>query len=83
MNVLGWIVFGLVVGTLARFFMPGDDPAGCIVTVILGVAGAVVGGFIGSQFGMGRVTGFNVESLVLSVIGAMVLLVMYRLIRED
>lgn len=82
MNVLGWIVFGLVAGTLARFFMPGDDAAGCIVTVILGIAGAVVGGFIGSQLGMGRVTGFNVESLVLSVIGAMVLLVMYRLIQD-
>ncbi len=83
MNILGWIVFGLVAGTLARFVMPGDDAAGCIVTIILGIAGAVVGGFIGTQLGMGRVTGFDVESLVLSVIGAMILLVMYRLIQEE
>jgi uncharacterized membrane protein YeaQ/YmgE (transglycosylase-associated protein family) len=51
MGILSWIVLGLVAGALAKFLMPGKDPGGCIITMILGVAGAMIGGFIGSRLG--------------------------------
>jgi uncharacterized membrane protein YeaQ/YmgE (transglycosylase-associated protein family) len=59
MGILSWIVMGLIVGSLAKWIMPGKDPGGIIVTIFLGIAGAFVGGFIGSILGFGTVTGFN------------------------
>ncbi|MFZ1415088.1 MAG: GlsB/YeaQ/YmgE family stress response membrane protein [Defluviicoccus sp.] len=82
MGILSWIVFGLVAGLLAKFIVPGRDPGGLIVTILLGIAGAVVGGFIGTQLGFGAVDGFNVGSFFTAVIGAIILLVLYRLMRE-
>ncbi|MBL8250073.1 MAG: GlsB/YeaQ/YmgE family stress response membrane protein [Candidatus Competibacter sp.] len=81
MGILSWLVFGLIAGWLAKFIMPGADPGGWIVTILLGVAGAVVGGFIGTMLGFGDVTGFNFGSLVLAVIGAIVLLFLYRMMK--
>lgn len=81
MGVLSWIILGLVVGILAKWIMPGRDPGGLIITVLLGVAGAFVGGFIGSLLGLGSVTGFNVGSLALATAGALVLLWGYRQMR--
>ncbi len=60
MGILSWIVMGLIVGVLAKFIMPGKDPGGLIITILIGIAGAFVGGFIGSRLGLGTVTGFNV-----------------------
>ena len=80
MAILSWIVFGLIAGALARFLKPGDDSAGLIMTIILGILGAVVGGFIGTQLGWGDVTGFNVKSFALAVGGAMLLLAAYQMI---
>ena len=78
MAILGWILFGLVVGALAKFVMPGRDPGGIIVTMLLGIAGAVLGGFLG------RVLGFYREGeaagWIMSFVGAVVLLALYRLI---
>jgi uncharacterized membrane protein YeaQ/YmgE (transglycosylase-associated protein family) len=74
MGILSWIILGLIIGALARFLMPGDDPAGFFLTIILGVAGALVGGFIGSALGLGSVDGFNFGSIVLATAGAMLLL---------
>lgn len=78
MNVISWIIFGLIAGALAKWIMPGNDPKGCIVTVILGVVGAFVGGYIGTLLGMGTVDGFDIRSFFLAIVGAIVLLVIYR-----
>ena len=81
MNILAWIVFGLIAGAIAKMLMPGRDPGGWIVTMLLGIAGAFVGGWIGAMvWGSEGVTGFNLGSLGLAVVGAFVLLALYRLI---
>jgi uncharacterized membrane protein YeaQ/YmgE (transglycosylase-associated protein family) len=81
MGFLSWIVLGLVVGILAKWIMPGRDPGGVIITTLLGIAGACVGGFIGSLLGLGGVTGFNLGSLALAIAGALLLLWGYRKVR--
>jgi uncharacterized membrane protein YeaQ/YmgE (transglycosylase-associated protein family) len=78
MGILSWIVFGLIAGVLAKWIMPGRDPGGCVVTILLGIGGAVVGGFIASQCGLGTVTGFNLGSLLFAVGGALLILFIYR-----
>ena len=82
MGILSWIVMGLIVGILAKLVMPGDDPGGMIVTILIGIAGAFVGGYIGSFLGLGAVTGFNVGSLLLAIGGAVLLLILYRVIKK-
>lgn len=74
MGILSWILLGLIVGVLAKWIMPGPDPGGLVMTVLLGIAGAFVGGFIGSAIGLGSFTGFNVGSLALATGGAVLLL---------
>lgn len=81
MGILTWIVLGLVVGVLAKWIMPGSDPGGAIVTILLGIAGAVVGGFVGSLLGVGTVTGFNIASVALATVGALLVLWLYRQVR--
>ena len=76
MNILGWILFGLVVGALAKLLMPGRDPGGWIVTILLGIAGSFVGGFLASMFTDRENT---TAGWIGSVIGAMALLFLYRL----
>jgi uncharacterized membrane protein YeaQ/YmgE (transglycosylase-associated protein family) len=73
---------GLIVGLLAKLIMPGRDPGGLIVTVLIGIAGAFLGGFIGSYLGFGAVTGFNVGSILLASGGAVLLLILYRVIKR-
>jgi uncharacterized membrane protein YeaQ/YmgE (transglycosylase-associated protein family) len=78
MSVIGWILFGLVVGVIGKLVMPGRDPGGFILTIVLGIAGALLGGFVGRSLGMygeGEPAGF-----VMAVIGSIVLLVIYRLV---
>ena len=82
MGIISWIIFGLIAGALAKFIMPGDDPGGIVVTTLIGIAGAVVGGFIGSALGMGSVTGFNFGSFFIAVVGALILLFGYRKIKS-
>lgn len=81
---LYWIALGLVAGTLAKFLMPGRDPAGCLFTIVLGIVGAFVGGLIGTRLGWGRVTQgeFDLRSILIATVGAMVLLVIGRLVRR-
>jgi uncharacterized membrane protein YeaQ/YmgE (transglycosylase-associated protein family) len=77
MGILTWILFGLIVGVLAKLVMPGRDPGGIIVTMLLGIAGAVLGGFIGRAMGLygpGEAAGF-----LMSFLGAILLLVLYRM----
>ena len=82
MGIVSWVVLGLVVGVLAKFIMPGDDPGGIIITTLIGIAGAFVGGFVGSLLGLGSISGFNLMSLVLAVGGALALLTAYRLVKR-
>jgi uncharacterized membrane protein YeaQ/YmgE (transglycosylase-associated protein family) len=80
LGVLGWILFGLVVGIVAKLLMPGRDPGGFIVTTILGIVGAVIGGFLGRTlgfYGPGEPAGF-----LMATLGAVVLLFIYRLLRR-
>lgn len=82
MGILSWIVMGLIVGVLAKFFMPGKDPGGIIITILIGIAGSFVGGSIGSFLGFGTVTGFNVGSLLLAIGGAVFILILYRVVKR-
>ena len=81
MGILAWIVLGLVAGALAKLLMPGKDPGGWIVTILIGIAGAFLGGFIGSAlWGSTGVSGLDLRSIGLAVLGSIVLLFIYRLI---
>jgi len=80
MGILSWIVFGLIAGAIAKFVMPGRDPGGIIITILLGIVGAVVGGFLGTALGFGSVSGFDVRSLLIAIGGALVLLFGYRMV---
>jgi uncharacterized membrane protein YeaQ/YmgE (transglycosylase-associated protein family) len=80
MGILSWIVFGLIAGLIARWIMPGRDPQGCIITIVLGIVGAFVGGFIGTRLGFGTVTGFNLNSFLIAVGGSVLVLVIYHLV---
>jgi uncharacterized membrane protein YeaQ/YmgE (transglycosylase-associated protein family) len=82
MGILAWIIFGLIAGALAKFIMPGDDPGGFIVTTIIGIVGAIIGGFIAVQLGWGDVSGFDVRSFVIAIVGALILLFGYRLLKK-
>ena len=77
MGILGWIVFGLIVGALAKLVMPGKDPGGFVVTALLGIVGAVIGGFFGRALGLYGPD--NPAGFVMALIGAVLLLALYRM----
>jgi uncharacterized membrane protein YeaQ/YmgE (transglycosylase-associated protein family) len=81
MGIISWIVFGLIAGLIAKFLMPGRDPGGFIITILLGIVGAVIGGFIANALGIGGVTGFDLHSFFVAVVGSLVLLIGYRAIK--
>jgi len=78
MGILAWIVVGLIAGVLAKLIMPGDDPGGIIVTILIGIVGAFVGGFVMNLLGFGDVSGFNLYSILVATLGAIILLAIYR-----
>ncbi len=80
MGFLTSIILGLLVGTLAKWIMPGKGLGGLFVIMVLGIAGAMIGGFIGTQLGIADVTGFNLLSIGLATLGAVILLVIFRLL---
>ena len=82
MGILSWIVMGLLVGIVAKVIMPGDDPGGFFMTIILGIAGAFVGGFIARFFHLGDFTGFNLGSFAIATVGAIVILIGYRILKK-
>ena len=82
MGILTWVVLGLIVGFLAKLVMPGRDPGGVIITILLGIAGALLGGFVGTAMGLGDVNGINVGSVALATLGAILLLAIYRVTRH-
>jgi uncharacterized membrane protein YeaQ/YmgE (transglycosylase-associated protein family) len=80
MGILTWIILGAIAGTIGKLIMPGNDPGGFIITIVLGIAGALVGGFIASALGFGGVNGLNIWSIVIAILGAILLLFIYRLV---
>ncbi len=82
MGIISWIIFGLLAGLIAKFIMPGKDPGGVFITIALGIAGALIGGFIATSLGYGGVDGFNFGSFIVAVIGSLILLFGYRMIRR-
>lgn len=79
MGIISWIVVGLIAGVLAKVILPGDDPGGFLVTTLIGMAGAVVGGFVVGILGGAGATGLNVWSILVATLGAIILLALYRL----
>ena len=77
MGILAWIILGLLAGGIAKLIMPGDQRGGCILTTLLGIAGAVLGGFIGGALGYGGVEEFSWMSLGWAILGALVLLLVF------
>jgi uncharacterized membrane protein YeaQ/YmgE (transglycosylase-associated protein family) len=82
MGILSWILLGLVAGALAKFIMPGRDPGGIFVTILIGIAGAVIGGFLGSFLGLGKIESFDLGGIFIATIGAILLLLIYRLVKK-
>ena len=81
MSIIAWILMGLLAGVLATMLMPGNDPGGLIVTILIGIAGAMVGGFIATRLGIGQgVDDFDFGSLITAILGAMILLFAYRMV---
>jgi uncharacterized membrane protein YeaQ/YmgE (transglycosylase-associated protein family) len=76
------MAMGLIAGALAKFILPGKDPGGFIVTILLGIAGAVVGGWVGTQAGIGTVHDFSLKSVGLATGGGILLLVVYRMLKK-
>jgi len=83
MGILSWIVLGLIAGMLAKWIMPGRDGGGFIVTVLLGIAGAFVGGWVGSLLGFGTRGGFSLGSIATATVGAILILFIYRQIKAS
>lgn len=80
-GLISAVIFGLVAGIVAKLLMPGRDPGGCIVTSIIGIVGAVIGQLIGSfVFNLGELQRWSIANFLLAVVGAIILLVIYRLI---
>lgn len=81
MGILTWILVGLIAGVLAKIAMPGPDPGGIILTIVIGIVGALIGGFVVNRLlGGPNVTGFNLPSILVATLGAIILLAVYRLI---
>jgi uncharacterized membrane protein YeaQ/YmgE (transglycosylase-associated protein family) len=85
-NILLWCLFGLIAGAIAQFIMPGRDPGqsadarGMIITILIGIAGAFVGGWLSSMLFSWDITGFNMQSFAVAIGGALLLLALYRLL---
>jgi uncharacterized membrane protein YeaQ/YmgE (transglycosylase-associated protein family) len=80
MEIISWVVVGLIAGLLARWIVPGSGPAGFIITALIGMAGASIGGFIVRFLGGAGATGFNVWSILVAILGAIILLFLYGFI---
>lgn len=80
MQIIGWIVFGLLAGVVAKLLMPGKDPGGFIITILLGIVGSLIGGYVGSLVGL---KGGWFMSFAMAVIGAMLLLLVYRIFKRS
>ena len=86
MGIVAWLIFGLIAGAIAQLLVPGQDPGGggllgIVMTIVIGIIGAFIGGWGGTQLGWGSVTSFDIRSLGLAILGAVLLLILLRAIR--
>ncbi len=81
-GLISWIAMGFIAGALAKFVLPGKDPGGCVVTTLIGIAGAVLGGFLATFLGYGGVAAFDWPGLLIATLGAILLLLLLRLARR-
>lgn len=82
MGLIAWVVVGLLAGFLAKWILPGKDPGGILVTILIGIAGGIVGGYLSSLLGMGGINGFTIKSILISTLGAVLLLYLYKRLRK-
>lgn len=82
MGIVTWIVLGLVAGLIAKVIMPGKDPGGIFITIGIGIVGAVIGGFVATSLGFGSVSGIDLGSIAVAVAGALILLIVWRVVRS-
>ena len=79
MGIIGWIILGLIAGAIAKALLPGDDPGGIFITMLIGIAGAIVGGLIASALNVGDLGDFfDLGTWIIAIVGALLLLVAYR-----
>jgi len=79
MGIIGWVLLGLIAGAIAKLILPGDDPGGIIVTILIGIAGAIVGGLVASALDIGDLDEFfDIGTWLIAVGGSLLLLVLYR-----
>ena len=83
MGFFSWIFLGLVAGALAKFIMPGKDPGGIFVTILIGIVGGIVGGFLGTFIGLGKIESFDLGGILIATIGAIVTLIIYRVVTKN
>ena len=84
MGIVAWILVGLIAGVLAKIAMPGPDPGGIIITIVIGIVGAFLGGFIlNALLGGPGVSGFNLSSILVATLGSIILLAIYRLVTRQ
>ena len=82
MGFIAWIFLGLVAGALAKLIMPGKDPGGIFVTILIGIVGGVLGGFLGTFIGLGKIESFDLGGILIATLGAILLLIIYRIVRK-
>lgn len=83
MSIIAWIVLGLIAGIIAKFLYPGPDPGGFFLTIVIGIVGALIGGFLSTAMGFGDVSGVNLPSLLIAVLGSLILLILFRMMRRN
>lgn len=82
MGILSWIVLGLIAGAIAKWLKPGKDPGGCIVTMLIGIAGAFIGGWIGTLLGLGTMDKFSIVNLLLAIGGSLIVLFLWGMLTK-
>ncbi|MGL4398484.1 MAG: GlsB/YeaQ/YmgE family stress response membrane protein [Luteolibacter sp.] len=82
MGIISWIFLGLIAGALAKFIMPGKDPGGIFVTILIGIVGGIVGGFLGTFIGLGKIQSFDLGGIFIATVGAILTLIIYRMIKR-
>ena len=82
MGLISWVIFGALAGLLAKAIMPGKDPGGCIVTPLIGIVGALLGGWVATLLGFGGLSGFDWRSLFIAILGALIVLFIWKKIRS-
>ncbi|MBW9258585.1 MAG: GlsB/YeaQ/YmgE family stress response membrane protein [Candidatus Thiodiazotropha sp. (ex. Lucinisca nassula)] len=83
MGIISWVILGLIAGALAKWLMPGKDGGGIFITMLLGIAGALVGGYIGEFLGIGNSGGLSLSNILTATAGAFLILFAYRLVKQS